>query len=81
MAAGSTPRLGSGPFDVCPNCQHSDCRANRELIASVCRCCHQPLGERARFSFVPWHAPAWRVRTQPGALGGTPGEPCEHPGG
>jgi hypothetical protein len=53
MAAGYTPRLGQGPFDVCPTCEHTDCRANRALIASECRWCHQPLGEQTRFYYVP----------------------------
>ena len=53
MAAGYTPRIGQGPHDVCPNCAHTDCRANRELIAAARRWCHQPLGEHARFYVVP----------------------------
>lgn len=52
MAAGFTPRIRAADRDVCPNCEHTDCRANRELIASECSWCHQPLGQAARFYFV-----------------------------
>ena len=53
MAAGYTPRIGPGLLDVCPTCEHRDCRANRELIAAACRWCHQPLGQQVRFYVVP----------------------------
>jgi hypothetical protein len=53
MAAGFTPYIGTGPTDVCPTCDHTDCQANRELIATACRWCGEPLGEGVPFYFVP----------------------------
>jgi hypothetical protein len=53
MAAGYTPRIGLGSQDVCPNWDHTGCRAIRELIAGEYGWCRQPLGEHAAFISSP----------------------------
>lgn len=48
MGYGISPRLREP--EVCETvCEHKDCAALREFVASPCRHCSKPIGEESRF--------------------------------
>ncbi len=49
MAAGALPAPGTtyGPCE--PSCAHTDCALTREMAASACRYCGEPIGYDTRF--------------------------------
>lgn len=49
MAYAITPIPG-GEFLCGDDCHHTDCKANRETIAAVCRYCNEPIGPDRRYN-------------------------------
>jgi len=49
MAAGILPKPGTKLGPCTGTCKHKDCKESREMAASVCGICDEPIGFDHRF--------------------------------
>lgn len=49
MAAGILPPETGSEFSPCEVCEHTDCKAIKELARSICMYCDKPIGWDVRF--------------------------------